>query len=205
MASSTAAPVELFFDPICPWAWMTSRWLLNAAEVRDVEVTFSIMSLAALNEGRDLEEGYRRSMDAAWGPARLALAVEEAAGQEGLAAYYTGFGTAHHVGGSEDRRASAVAALESAGLDASLIDAFDDSARDDELRARQRAVVDLVGDEVGTPVISFGEGRAYFGPVISPAPRGDEAGALLDGLLAMSRVDGFFELKRSRTVGPIFD
>ncbi|MGY5763730.1 mycothiol-dependent nitroreductase Rv2466c family protein [Brachybacterium sp. DNPG3] len=205
MASSAAAPVELFFDPICPWAWMTSRWLLSAAEVRDVEVTFSIMSLAALNEGRDLPEDYRRSMDAAWGPARLALAVEEAAGQEGLSAYYTGFGTAHHVGGSDDRRASAVSALEAAGLDAALIDAFDDASRDDELRARQQAVVGLVGDEVGTPVISFGEGRAYFGPVISPAPKGEEAGALLDGLLAMSRVEGFFELKRSRTVGPIFD
>ncbi|MFE5775903.1 DsbA family protein [Brachybacterium sp. NPDC056505] len=201
----TAPHVELFFDPICPWAWMTSRWLLNASQVRDVEITFSLMSLAALNEGRDLDAGYRRSMDDAWGPARVALAVENAGGNQDLADFYTAFGQAYHVGGQQDRRDAARTALEQAGLDPSLLESYQDSSLDDTLRTKQKAVVELVGDEVGTPVISFGDGRAYFGPVISPAPKGEEAGTLFDGLEAMSRVDGFFELKRSRTVGPIFD
>lgn len=201
----TAPHVELFFDPICPWAWMTSRWLLNASQVRDVEITFSLMSLAALNEGRDLDADYRRSMDDAWGPARVALAVETSGGNQDLADFYTAFGQAFHVGGQQDRRAAAQAALEQAGLDPALLESYEDSSLDDTLREKQKSVVGLVGDEVGTPVISFGDGRAYFGPVISPAPKGEEAGTLFDGLEAMSRVDGFFELKRSRTVDPIFD
>ncbi|MCL6421962.1 disulfide bond formation protein DsbA [Brachybacterium sp. JHP9] len=201
----SARPVELFFDPICPWAWMTSRWLLSAAEVREIAPTFSIMSLAALNEGRDLDEDYRKHMDEAWGPARLALAVEKAGGQEDLAAFYTAWGETFHVGGNKENPGAAEAGLEKAGLDASLISALEDESLDDELRARQKAVVELVGDEVGTPVISFGEGVAYFGPVISPAPKGEEAGVLFDGLEAMSRVSSFFELKRSRTTGPVFD
>ena len=201
----TTQSVEMFFDPTCPWAWMTSRWLLNAAEVRDLDVTFSIMSLSALNEGRDLDPGYREAMDAAWGPARVALAITQQGSQEDVAAYYTAFGTHHHVGGHGDLRAAAEAGLAATSLDAQLIAAYEDTSLDDELRRRQQAVIDLVGDEVGTPVISFGTGRAYFGPVISPAPKGEEAGALLDGLAALASVEGFFEIKRTRTVGPIFD
>lgn len=201
----SARPVELFFDPTCPWAWMTSRWLLNATEVREIAPTFSIMSLAALNEGRELESGYRAHMDQAWRPARLALAVENAQGKKALSDFYTAFGTEYHLGGNKDVDAAAGTALENAGLDASLLSALDDSSLDDELRNRQRHVVELVGDEVGTPVISFGQGVAYFGPVISPAPKGEDAGVLFDAIEAASRVEGFFELKRSRTTGPIFD
>jgi 2-hydroxychromene-2-carboxylate isomerase len=197
--------VELFFDPTCPWAWMTSRWLLNATQVRDFTPKFSIMSLAALNEGRDLDPGYREHIDEAWRPARVALAVLHASGDQALSDFYTAWGEAYHVGGNKDQRAVAEAALAAAGQDSSQIDAFDDDSLNDELRERQQAVVDLVGDEVGTPVISFGEGVAYFGPVISPAPKGEEAGLLYDALDAASRVNGFFELKRSRTTGPILD
>lgn len=201
----SARSVELFFDPICPWAWMTSRWLLNAASVRDLDITFSVMSLAALNEGRDLPADNRRSMDEAWGPARVALAVSQQGSQADVSAYYTAFGDTYHVGGGEDRRAAAEAGVAATSLDASVLEAYDDASLDDTLRAKQQAVVELVGDEVGTPVISFGEGKAYFGPVISPAPKGEEAGELFDGLELMSRTSGFFELKRTRTVGPIFD
>jgi protein-disulfide isomerase-like protein with CxxC motif len=201
----SARPVELFFDPTCPWAWMTSRWLLHATEVRDIEPTFSLMSLAALNEGRDLEAGYRGHMNEAWRPARLALAVEKAKGAKALADFYTAWGTEYHVGGNKDIDAVAAIALERVGADSALLSALDDSSFDDELRSRQQHVVDLVGDEVGTPVISFGEGVAYFGPVISPAPKGEDAGVLFDAIEAASRVPGFFELKRSRTTGPLFD
>ncbi|MDO5662249.1 MAG: disulfide bond formation protein DsbA [Brachybacterium sp.] len=196
-----AAHVELYVDPICPFAWMTSRWLLHAAEVRDIEPTFSVMSLAVLNEGRDLDPDYRRSMDEAWGPARVMLAVAEAGTAADAAAFYSAFGEDYHVGESGDRRGSAERALQTAGLEAGLIRAYDSEGLDGTLRELQAKVVDMVGDDVGTPVISFGEGVAYFGPVISPAPRGEDAGLLLDALQAASRVPGFFELKRSRTGG----
>lgn len=197
----SAREATLYFDPICPFAWMTSRWLLHAAQVRDVSPTFSVMSLAVLNEGRDLPEDYRRSMDEAWGPARVALRVERERSAEELAAFYTAFGEDYHVGGSEDRRGSAERALGTAGLPAELIDAYDSEELDDELRAAQQRVIDMVGDEVGTPVVSFGEGVAYFGPVVSPAPKGEDAGRLFDALVSASQIDGFFELKRSRTHG----
>ncbi len=199
-----AQDVTLYFDPICPYAWMTSRWLLHAAEVRDVNPMFSVMSLAVLNEGRDLDEDYRRSMDEAWGPARVARKVERSASQEQLAAFYTAFGEHYHVRGSGDRRGSTAAALEAAGLPAEWLDVYDSGDLDGDLRAAQRAVVDMVGDEVGTPVVSFGEGVAYFGPVVSPAPRGEDAGTLFDALAAATTVPGFYELKRTRDHDPDF-
>ncbi|MGP9694849.1 mycothiol-dependent nitroreductase Rv2466c family protein [Brachybacterium sp. AOP25-B2-12] len=197
----SARPVTLYIDPICPFAWMTSRWLLHAAEVREIAPTFSVMSLAVLNEDKDLDAGYRRAMDDAWGPARVALAIERTRGQEDFAAFYTAFGEDYHVGGSGDRRASVRTALAAAGLPAELNDAYDVTDRDQDLRDSQAKVIDLVGDDVGTPVISFGEGVAYFGPVLSPAPRGEDAGKLFDAVSAASEVPGFFELKRSRTGG----
>lgn len=199
-----ARAVTLYVDPICPFAWMTSRWLLHAAEVRDIDPTFEVMSLAVLNEGRDLPAGYRRSMDEAWGPARVALKVQLEA-PASFADFYTAFGERYHVGGAEDRRATTAEALAAAGLPADWIDVYDSEALDDSLRSAQAAVVDMVGDEVGTPVISFGEGVAYFGPVLSPAPRGEDAGRLFDAVSAAATVPGFFELKRSRgDKGPDF-
>ena len=201
----TARTVELFVDPVCPFAWMTSRWLLHAAEVREVTPKFSVMSLSVLNEGRDLDPGYRASMDDAWGPARLAIAIGRAEGEEAVARWYTAWGERFHVGGeSSDRRATAVAALADAGLPESLIEAYAPVAGDEvdqALRASHDRALSRVGDEVGTPVISFGEGTAYFGPVVSPAPKGEEAGKLLDALATMATIDGFHELKRSRTGG----
>lgn len=200
-AHDTAQHVTLFFDPACPYAWMTSRWLLHAAQVRDVAPTVSVMSLAVLNEGRDLPENYRAFLDQAWGPARVALAIERTRSQEELAAFYTAFGEDYHVGRSEDLRGSTERALEEAGLPASLMDGYDSDAEDAALRAAQQRVIDMVGDEVGTPVVSFGEGTAYFGPVVSPAPKGEDAGLLFDALSAAAKVPGFFELKRSRDTG----
>lgn len=211
--ASTASPtgtvpapstVTLFFDPICPFAWMTSRWLLDATSRRDTEARFSVMSLAVLNEGRDLAPDYRRSMDEAWGPARVALKIELERTPGELAAFYTAFGEDYHVGASGDRRASTEHALATAGLPAEMIEAYDAEDLDGALREAQQRVIDMVGDEVGTPVISFGEGVAYFGPVVSPAPKGEDADALFDALAAAARVPGFFELKRSRTNGVDF-
>lgn len=199
----TARPVELFIDPACPYAWMTSRWLHHAAEVRDIAPTFSIMSLGVLNEDRDLDPAYRSVTDESWGAARLAIAILEREGQQALSDWYTAWGEHYHVGRNrEDRRVAAVHALEVAGLPADLIDAYEDvpgDGIDASLRASHQRAIDMVGDDVGTPVISFGEGTAYFGPVISPAPRGEDAGRLLDGMAALASIDGFYEIKRTRT------
>src|SRR5690606_5470923 len=200
--------VELFVDPVCPYAWMTSRWLLHAAEVREVEPVYSVMSLSVLNEGRDLDSGYRAMLDDSWGPARLAVAISRAEGNEAFARWYTAWGERYHVGGQkDDRRATAVAALADAGLPAELIDAYSPVAGDETdvaLRASPEGAISLVGSDVGTPVISFGEGTAYFGPVVSPAPKGEDAGKLLDALATLASINGFYELKRSRTGGVDF-
>jgi len=201
----SARPVELFVDPVCPFAWMTSRWLLQAAQVREIRPTFSVMSLSVLNEGRDLDPGYRAMLDDSWGPARLAIAISAAEGNEAFARWYTAWGERYHVGGEQsDRRATAVAALADAELPESLIESYDPVAGDEidqALRASHAGAISRVGDDVGTPVISFGEGTAYFGPVVSPAPKGEDAGRLLDALATLSEIDGFYELKRSRSGG----
>lgn len=200
--------VELFVDPACPFAWMTSRWLLQAAQVREITPRFRVMSLAVLNEGRDLDPDYRRGIDDSWGAARLAVEIARTEGDEAFSRWYTAWGERFHVGDQKgDRRATATAALEDAGLPAALIDAYDRTEGDEveqALRASHAEAIDKVGNDVGTPVISFGEGTegtAYFGPVVSPAPKGEAAGRLLDGLEALAGVQGFYELKRSRTGG----
>ena len=200
-----ARTVEMFVDPVCPFAWMTSRWLLHAAEVRDIDPKYSVMSLSVLNEGRDLDPGYREMLDDSWGPARLSIAIDRAEGNEAFARWYTAWGERYHVGGEHsDRRATAVAALEDAGLPASLIEGYEPVPGDEidtALRASHDGAISRVGNDVGTPVISFGEGTAYFGPVVSPAPKGEDAGRLLDALETMAGLDGFYELKRSRSGG----
>lgn len=196
--------VDLWFDPICPWAWMTSRWMLEVEKVRDVHVDFHVMSLSVLNEGRDLPPDYRRMLDEAWSPARVALAVESGHGQQALRDFYTAIGTRFHPGEEPRTRETIEGALADVGLPVTLADLGETDAHDGDLRASHHAGMDPVGDEVGTPVIHL-NGKALFGPVISPAPKGEEAGNLFDGFAKVTAYPGFFELKRTRTVGPIFD
>ena len=195
--------VDMWFDSVCPWAWMTSRWLLEVEKVRDVEVQFHVMSLSVLNAGRDLPEQYQDLMAKALPPARVALAVQRDH-PEKLTAYYTAIGTRLHPGGEELSDATVAAALAEAGLPAELLDAGHTDANDDELERSHHEGMDPVGDEVGTPVLHI-NGMALFGPVISPAPKGEQAGDLFDGFVKLTAYPGFFEAKRTRTVGPIFD
>ena len=195
--------LDLWFDPLCPWAWMTSRWALEVAKVRDVDVVFHVMSLSVLNEGRDLPGSYREVMDNAWGGARVCLAVQQQY-PEKLAELYTALGTRIHLGKQPNDRATHEAALAEVGLPVELADAADTDANDKALREEQAKVTAAVGDEVGTPVIRVGE-QSLFGPVMSPAPKGEEAGRLWDGFVNVLAYPGFFELKRTRTVDPIFD
>jgi 2-hydroxychromene-2-carboxylate isomerase len=205
---SERTPVDFWFDPLCPWAWITSRWLVEVAEQRPVEPRWHVMSLAVLNQDKDLPENYRRLMEEAWGPVRVCIAAEEKYGPEALGKLYTELGTRFHNQGrlkELDRlRETVEEALEAAGLDRAFADAMDSEEFDEALRASHNDGIDRVGQEVGTPVISV-DGVAFFGPVISPAPKGEAAGRLWDGVRLVAGTDGFFELKRSRTRAPIFD
>ncbi|SDL20611.1 DsbA family protein [Tessaracoccus oleiagri] len=196
--------VDFWFDPTCPWAWMTSRWMLEVEKVRDVKTTFHVMSLAVLNDGRDLPEGYRKLMDDAWAPARAALLVEQRHGSEKLREFYTAIGTRFHPGEAPKSIETLKAALDEVGADPDIADIAQTDQIDDDLRRSHHEGMDPVGDEVGTPVLRV-NGMSLFGPVISPAPKGEEAGDLFDGFVKVTAYPGFYELKRTRTVGPIFD
>ncbi|MFB9239532.1 disulfide bond formation protein DsbA [Plantactinospora siamensis] len=199
----------MWFDPICPWAWLTSRWLLEVEQVRPVRVDFHVMSLSVLNEGRDLPEEYREMLDTGWAPVRICIAAEQRYGTDKLRDLYTALGTRIHPGGQERGPDLYAAALAEAGLDPDLVKAGESTEYDEALRASHNAGMKPVGTDVGTPVIHAPgpEGRpvAFFGPVITPAPRGEAAGRLWDGVLLVSATPGFYELKRSREQGPIFD
>ncbi len=196
--------VDLWVDPICPWAWITSRWLLETKMVRDVEVRFHTMSLAVLNDGRELPDEYVEAMKQAWGPVRIMIAIEQKNDSEQLQAFYNAFGQRYHVGQQrDDLMETAAAALQDVGLDASLIDAASNNDLDEDLRKSHFAGMDPVGFDVGTPVIHVGD-IAFFGPVVTPAPKGEAAGTLFDGVIAVASIPGFYELKRTRNEGPSF-
>lgn len=202
--------VDMWFDPLCPWAWITSRWLLEVEKVRDVRVTFHVMSLSMLNEGRDgLSQQYRELLSRSWGPVRICVAAEQKYGTEVLRNLYTALGTRRHPGGQEFGPQLYREALVEAGLDPALADAAQTTGYDEALRASHDAGMKPVGLDVGTPVIHApgpdGRQVAFFGPVVTPAPKGEAAGKLWDGVLLVAGTDGFFELKRTRDRDPAFD
>jgi hypothetical protein len=195
--------VDMWFDPKCPWAWLASRWLLEVERVRDVRVRFHVLSLAVLNEGREVEDWYREWLDAAWGPARVATAVERKYGPDEVRAVYTALGNRIHLEKQPLGRELYAAALTEAGLPAELADAAGSRDHDDTMLAGNREGLGPVGADLGTPAIHVtmpdGSVNAFFGPVVSPTPRGEAAGLLWDGVLLVSATPGFFELKRART------
>jgi len=204
MAAEERAVAQFWFDPLCPWAWITSRWILNAARVRDFDVKWHVMSLAYLNAGRDeLPLEYRERLLKAWGPVRVVAAAEQVHGADVVLPLYTALGTLRHVEGREFDRGMVEEALATAGLPADLADAADTDAYDDAVIASHHAGMDLVGMDVGTPVIRVGE-IAFFGPVVTPAPTGEAAGRLWDGVLLVAGTPGFYEIKRTRTETPSF-
>jgi len=202
--TATRTPVDFWFDPLCPWAWMTSRWLHEAAAVRDLEPRWHLMSLAVLNENRDeLPDEYKAAMTKSWWAGRVVIAAAAKAGDEVLGDLYTALGNRIHLDGREIDRTLLQEALDEVGLPTDLADAMDSDEHDEALRASHQQAMDLVGEDVGTPVISVGD-VAFFGPVVTPAPKGEDAGRLWDGVLAVAGTPGFFELKRTRTQGPDF-
>jgi hypothetical protein len=206
--SDERTPVGFWFDPLCPWAWMTSRWVLEVAKQRPLDITFHVMSLAVLNEGRDLPEEYVEMMKKAWGPVRVVIAAEQAHGNEVVLPLYTAMGNRIHLQKQELGREMILEALREVGLPESLADAAESTEYDAALKESHHAGMDPVGMDVGTPVIHVPgpEGPvAFFGPVVTPAPKGDAAVRLWDGAVLVASVPGFYELKRTRTQGPIFD
>ncbi|MFG2003525.1 disulfide bond formation protein DsbA [Spirillospora sp. NPDC048911] len=204
MTQETREPVDFWFDPLCPWAWITSRWVLEVEKLRPIEPRWHVMSLSVLNEGRDVPQKYKDLLDSGWGPVRVCIAAEQKYGPEVLGRLYTELGTRRHNQRQPYDRETLEAALTAAGLDPALADAADSTEYDTALRASHKDGIDRVGEEVGTPVISVA-GHAFFGPVVTPIPRGEAAAKLWDGVLAVAQTDGFFELKRTRTRDPIFD
>jgi len=199
-----ATTVDFWFDPVCPWAWISSRWLLNVAEVRAIEPKFHVMSLSVLNEGRDVPEKYVDLYPAALKLVRVLIAAEQAHGNEVLLPLYTALGNRLHREQRKDYDAVMAEALADVGLPPALIDASNSSDFDAALRASHHQGMDPVGMEVGTPVIHVDD-IAFFGPVITPAPRGEDAGRLYDGLIAIASIPGFYEVKRTRTQPASFE
>ena len=192
---------DFWFDPACPFAWATSRWIGEVEKVRDIETEWHVMSLAVLNQGRELDHDYQRAMDENWGPVRVIVAASELHGAEHIKPLYDAMGTLIHNEKVKDRTEVIRRALEQVGLPADLAQYADSDAFDQQLRASHKAGIELVGQDVGTPVVAF-NGTAFFGPVITRVPRGEEAGRLWDAAVTLASFPHFFELKRSRTELP---
>jgi len=208
MTGQPQEDVQFWFDPLCPWAWITSRWILEVEKVRPVRADWRIMSLAYLNliqhEGKGLTEEYLERMSRAWGPIRVCAAAAARSGPGVLGPLYTAIGTRFHVQGRREDPAVIPEALSEAGLPESLASAAESTELDQVIKDSHNEAFDDVGLDVGTPVIRI-RGSAIFGPVVTPAPRGEDAGRLWDGVVLVTGTDGFFELKRSRDRKPSFD
>jgi hypothetical protein len=195
--------VDFWFDPMCPWAWITSRWILEVAPLRDLDVRWHVMSLAVLNEERDVSDEYRQRLEAAWGPVRVLMAARVRYGEGVLLPLYTALGTRFHCEKAPIERATIEAALRACELPVELADAIDSTDYDTALRASHADGIERVGLEVGTPIISV-NGAAMFGPVVTPMPKGEAAARLWDGVVLVMTTDGFYELKRTRDRKPDF-
>lgn len=200
----TKQSAQFWFDPVCPWAWMTSRWILEVEKVRDIDVKWNLFSLAYLNRDKELPEDYKSKLIRSWHCTRVIAAAQRERGESITLPLYTAISSRIHLQKMEVNKELFEAALTEVGLSPGLAAAMDDESLNPLIIESHERGIKLVGNDVGTPIIAVGD-AAFFGPVISPAPKGEEAGKLWDGVVGVASYPGFFEIKRSRNVGPIFD
>lgn len=194
--------VDFFFDPVCPWCWITSRWLVDVSERRDLDINWRTFSLRIKNRGVEMDEKYVEGHDRGLRALRVVEAARAEHGDTAVLPLYTEMGRRYHH--DKDRDASLVDIVRAAGFDPALADAADDESWDAVIESSMKEALELVGDDAGVPIISFDGKAGFFGPVLSPAPTGEDAAQLFDSLHAMATLDGFWELKRTRTNPPMF-
>jgi 2-hydroxychromene-2-carboxylate isomerase len=210
MTTSDKPVVEQWFDPMDPWSWVVSRWLTEVSQVRDIELGFHVMSVAVVNAERDIPEQYRDDPEAylermkrSWGPVRVAAAAVEQAGEKVLGDLYTALGVRIHEQGDKDFAAVVRSALAVVGLPAELADAATSDEYDELVKAGTQEAMTAVGMEIGTPILRI-DGNAFFGPVVSAIPRGEDAGRLFDALAVLASYPHVSEVKRARIAEPDF-
>ncbi len=193
------ADVEFFWDPVCPWAWITSQWVREVADQRQLDVDWRFIALRIVNEEKDYDKDfpprYTEGHTLGLKLLRVAAAVRDRRGREHLDGLYSAFGTRIHVDGdapSLRERAGIAAIVKDLGLPEDLADAAEDEAWDDTVRADTKTALDRAGKDVGTPILTFAppDGPSFFGPVVSRVPRGEEALRLWDAVREVAVEDG---------------
>ena len=199
--------VDFWFDPVCPYSWIGSRWILEVERQRPLRVRWHVMSLYLLNRDRNPDTSYVAYLEQVNGTARVAAAVAAGHGSAALRDVYTAYGTRifdhWRYAEADECREAMRAALVEVGLAATLVDAFDGTTFDDVLARSHAAAVAPVGDEAGTPTIHL-DGTAFYGPVLNSIPRGEDAVRVFDGARLLSGFADFYELKRTRERPPVY-
>ena len=199
--------VDFYWDPVCPWCWITSRWMVDVGQQKQIQVNWKLFSLKLINKDREVPEDYKILHGIGLKALRVAAAVRREFGNDGVGQIYTVMGARyHHDEGDIDEPSALTEILRTCGLPARLSAAAEDEALDKDIQADMDQAIAKAGTDVGVPqiVLDGGKGPGFFGPVMSPAPTGEDAVKFWDAIIAAGRNPGFFELKRTREVGPVF-